>query len=164
MILRPALESDIEAIAAIYGFHVLHGTGTFEIEPPNAAEMRQRWMNVTDRGLPYLVAEAERQVVGFAYAAPFRLRDAYRYTVEDSVYVHHEHGRKGIGESLLTAVIKDCELSGCRQMLALIGDSRNLASIRVHQKCGFRHVGTMQDVGLKLGGWLDVVIMQRALA
>ena len=162
-LIRPATASDAPALAAIYGHHVLHGAGTFEEHPPGAEDMAGRVAAVQARGLPYLVAELEGHIAAFAYAGPFRLRSAYRYTVEDSVYVAPEHQGKGLGKLVLGRVIEACEDLGLRQMLAVIGDSGNAGSIGVHRALGFAHSGVMQGVGFKAGRWLDVVIMQLAL-
>lgn len=161
--IRPATAADAPALAAIYGHHVLHGVGTFEEAPPSADEMAARLAAVQTRGLPYLVAEVDRVVAALAYAGPFRLRAAYRYTVEDSVYVAPGHQGQGLGKAVLAEVIKACEALGLRQMVALIGDSGNAGSVGVHTTLGFRHAGVMQGVGFKNGRWLDVVIMQLAL-
>ena len=163
MIIRPALAADAAALAAIYGHHAVHGLGTFEEVAPSAAEMAARMDAVTDRGLPYLVAEIDGEIAGFAYASPFRTRAAYRYTVEDSVYIAPGRLRHGVGKALLTAVIAACEALGLRQMVALIGDSANAGSIGVHRACGFVHTGVMTAVGYKAGRWVDVVIMRRPL-
>jgi phosphinothricin acetyltransferase len=163
VLVRPSTASDIPAITEIYAHHVSHGTGTFEIDPPDAAEIEGRWLDVTERGLPYLVAESEGAVVGYAYAGLYRTREAYRFTLEDSVYIHHEHTGKGIGGLLLSALIEASRAGGFRQLIAVIGDSRNAGSIRLHEKCGFSHVGTLRNVGFKFDEWLDAVIMQRAL-
>lgn len=160
---RPATQADISAIAAIYAHHVQTGTASFEIEPPDGAEMVRRWRDVVDRGLPYLVAVIGTEVVGYAYAGPYRLRPAYRFTVEDSVYVRADFSRQGIGTTLLQALIPACERAGARQMIAVIGDSANAASIRLHAAAGFVEVGTLAGVGWKFERWLDVVMMQRAL-
>ena len=163
MIIRPATPSDAAACRAIYGHNAEHGTGTFEEAAPSLDDMVQRMAAVTARGLPYLVAEDAGQVLGFAYAAPFRLRAAYRYTVEDSVYAAPDAHRRGVGKALLTAVIADCEALGLRQMMAVIGDSENAGSIAVHRACGFEMVGTAEGVGYKFDRFIDVVFMQRAL-
>lgn len=166
MIVREANAADAAALAAIYGHHVVHGLGTFEEQPPPPDEMERRRSSVTAYGLPYLVA-AERadggRVLGFAYAGPFRLRRAYRYTVEDSVYVAHDAVGQGIGRSLLAAVLERCAALGVRQVVALIGDSNNAASIGLHRALGFVHTGTLPSLGFKNDRWLDVVCMQRAL-
>jgi phosphinothricin acetyltransferase len=163
LLIRPATADDALALAAIYGHHVLHGAGTFEEAPPSPEEMATRLAAVQARGLPYLVAEADGAVAAMAYAGPFRLRAAYRYTVEDSVYVAPSHQGLGLGKAVLAEVIIACETLGLRQMVALIGDSGNAGSVGVHTTLGFRHAGVMQGVGFKNGRWLDVVIMQLAL-
>lgn len=162
--IRPATTADAPALAAIYGHHVVHGVGTFEEAPPGAKEVAARLAAVQARGLPYLVAEAEGEVAALAYAAPFRLRAAYRYTVEDSVYVAPHRLGQGLGKAVLAEVIKACEALGLRQMVALIGDSGNAGSVGVHAALGFRQAGVMQGVGFKNGRWLDVVVMQRSLS
>ncbi|HUK19422.1 MAG TPA: GNAT family N-acetyltransferase [Bryobacteraceae bacterium] len=162
--IRPAEAADLPAITAIYGYHVLHGTASFETEPPPLEEMARRHSEVVRHGLPYLVAELTGEVVGFAYAAPYRPRPAYRFTVEDSVYIRDDHAGKGLGRSLLGALLRLCEQAGSKQMIATIGDSQNTASIRLHRTAGFEHVGVLRNVGLKFGRWLDTVIMQKALA
>ena len=161
--MRAATELDIPAITNIYAHHVCHGTGTFEIDPPDVAEMARRWLDLTGRGFPYLVAEQDGSVVGYAYAGPYRAREAYRFTLEDSVYIHPEYMRRGIGRALLSELIEICCDKGFRQMIAVIGDSRNAGSIRVHEEAGFLHVGSLRAVGFKFGEWLDAVIMQRPL-
>jgi L-amino acid N-acyltransferase YncA len=163
MIIRSALAGDAAALAAIYGHHVVNGLGTFEEVAPSAIEVIERMNAVTALSLPYLVAEIDGEIAGFAYASPFRTRAAYRYTVEDSVYIAPERQRHGIGKALLTAVIAACEPLGLRQMVALIGDSANSGSIGVHRSCGFVHTGVMTAVGYKADRWVDVVIMRRAL-
>ncbi len=163
MLIRPALASDAPALAAIYGHHVTHGLGTFEESEPSAEEMAARLEAVTRQGLPYLVAEIEGKVSGFAYASPFRTRSAYRYTVEDSVYIAPDRLGQGLGKALLTAVIAACEPLGFRQMTALIGDSSNAGSIGLHRSCGFSPIGVFPSVGFKAGRWVDVVLMQRPL-
>jgi L-amino acid N-acyltransferase YncA len=163
VLVRPSEDSDLDAIAAIYAENVLTGTGTFEITPPSLTEMSARRQGVLALGLPWLVAEIEDVVVGYAYAGPFRVRAAYRYTVEDSIYVlGSAHGR-GVGKALLTRLIADCEALGIRQMLGVIGDSANEASIRLHTACGFKAMGSIEGVGWKFHRWLDVLFMQRAL-
>lgn len=163
MIVRAATAADAEALAAIYGHHVLHGFGTFEEIPPDAAEMERRRAAVAQRGLPYLVAEDGGRVLGFAYAGPFRLRAAYRYTVEDSVYVAPEAVGRGVGRTVLSAVLDACEQMGLRQVVAVIGDSGNAASIGLHTALGFEHSGVSRSVGFKHGRWVDIVLMQKAL-
>ena len=163
VIIRASADTDIPAIAAIYGRHVLEGTGTFEIEIPDEAEIARRRQDIVQRGLPWLVAELGGVVVGYAYAGPFRAREAYRFTVEDSIYVHPESMGQGIGGALLRELIEICRRDGYRQMIAVIGDKGNHGSIRVHEICGFQHTGVMKNVGLKFDRWLDVVIMQLEL-
>jgi phosphinothricin acetyltransferase len=161
--IRAATYSDIGAITDIYRHHVLHGTGSFEVEPPDAEEMTRRMEDVLTRRLPYLVAEAGNTVVGYAYATLYRTRIAYRFTLEDSVYVHHAHAGRGIGAKLLTELIPKCKSWGCKQLVAVIGDSANTASVRVHEKLGFHHSGVLRDVGFKFDRWLDTVMMQLSL-
>jgi phosphinothricin acetyltransferase len=161
--IREATTADAPAIAAIYGHHVLHGLGTFEEEPPPASEIETRMAAVIEAGLPYLVAVTGGRVVGFAYAAPFRPRAAYRYTVEDSIYIAPEAVGRGVGRALLSATIEACERIGKRQMIAVIGDSGNAASIGLHATLGFTQSGVGRSVGFKQGRWVDIVWMQRAL-
>ena len=163
MIVRPAMEADAAALAAIYGDAVLHGFGTFEEVAPSPADMDGRRRAVQDMGLPYLVAEDEGRVLGFAYAAPFRPRAAYRYTLEDSVYVGPEAKGKGVGRAVLTAVIAECEKLGVRQLMAVIGDSENAGSIGLHRALGFEQTGVGHSVGFKHGRWVDIVHMQKPL-
>lgn len=162
--IRSATDADMEAIAAIYAHHVLHGTATFETEPPSAAEMLRRRAEMLARGLPYLAAAApDGTVLGYAYATAFRPRAAYRNTVENSVYIRHDQVGRGIGRALLQTLIAACEAGGFRQMVAVVGDSANLASIGLHEALGFRTVGTLRSVGRKHGRWLDTVLLQRPL-
>lgn len=163
MLVRASADSDIPAITAIYGWNVLNGFGTFEEVPPDAAEMARRRESFLGRGLPYLVAELDGEVVGYCYAGPFRLRAAYRYTVEDSVYVSPKAVGKGVGRALLGELIKQCEALGLRQMCAVIGDSGNAASIGLHAAMGFEKHGVFPSMGHKFGRWLDLVWMQRPL-
>lgn len=163
MRIRPATIADATAVQAVYAHHVAHGTGTFEEVAPSVDEMTTRIAAVLDRGLPYLVAAEDDGLAGFAYAGPFRLRSAYRYTVEDSVYVAPAATGRGVGRALLTALVGACEAAGLRQVVAVIGDSDNAASIGVHRACGFEHGGVLRGVGYKHGRFLDVVLMQRAL-
>jgi len=163
MIVRSAREADAAALAAIYGDAVLHGFGTFEEEPPTPADMDARRRAVQDKGLPYLVAEEAGQVLGFAYAGPFRPRAAYRYTLEDSVYVSPHAKGKGVGRAVLTAVIAACEALGVRQLMAVIGDSGNEGSIALHRALGFEQTGVGRSVGFKHGRWVDIVHMQKPL-
>jgi phosphinothricin acetyltransferase len=160
---RPSTEADLAAITAIYGWNVLNGLGTFEEDPPAREEMARRRATFLDRGLPYLVAELEGVILGYAYAGPFRLRAAYRYTVEDSVYVSPDAVGKGVGRALLSRLIADCEALGLRQMCAVIGDSGNAASIGLHAALGFEKKGIFPDMGHKFGRWVDLVWMQRTL-
>jgi phosphinothricin acetyltransferase len=161
--LRVATPADIPAIAAIYRPAVLSGTASFELEPPEEAEMLRRFTAVTEAGYPYFVAELDGRVVGFAYAGAYRTRPAYRFTVENSVYIAPEAQGKGIGALLLKALIEATTAKGYRLMVAVIGDSRNFASIALHRSAGFTFSGTIHSVGYKLGRWLDSVIMQRPL-
>ena len=163
MLLRDARDDDMGAIQAIYAHHVLHGTASFEEEPPPLAEMQRRRADVLARGLPYLVAELDGGVAGYSYATPYRARSAYRFSIENSVYVDQARHRSGVGRALLTELIARCERGDWRQMIAVIGDSAQVASIGLHASLGFRHIGTLQAVGLKFGRWLDTVLMQRAL-
>jgi phosphinothricin acetyltransferase len=163
MIIRQANAGDAAAVAVIYGHHVLHGLGTFEEAPPTTEDIAGRIGAVLDRGLPYLVAEDGGAVVGFAYAAPFRPRAAYRYTVEDSVYIAPDRVGEGLGKALVARVIAECEALGLRQMIAVVGDSANLGSIALHKRFGFEFVGTLRSVGFKFGRWVDTPILQRAL-
>jgi phosphinothricin acetyltransferase len=208
--IRPAADADMDAIAAIYAHHVLHGRASFETEPPSPAEMRRRRADVVGKRLPYLVAEqagtavaaagaaagdvalaaagdvagavtagvaaemagamagevtrkAAAEVVGYAYAGPYRPRAAYANTVENSVYLRPDAIGRGVGRALLAALVTACEARGLRQMVAVVGDSANLASIRLHESLGFRQVGVLRDVGYKHGVWLDSVLLQRSL-
>lgn len=160
---RQARDGDLAAVCAIYGYHVLNGTGSFEEAAPDAGEMASRFRHVAAAGLPYLVAERGETILGFAYAAPFRLRSAYRFTVENSVYVHPAAVGQGIGRRLLAGLIERCAAQGYREMVAVIGDAGNQRSIALHAALGFEHAGTLREVGVKFGRWLDVVFMQRHL-
>ena len=163
MIVRPSTPDDVAALTAIYGHHVLNGLGTFEEVPPDEAEMGRRRAAFLDRGLPYLVAELDSEVVGYCYAGPFRLRAAYRYTVEDSVYVAPGATGRGVGRAVLSAVIEACEVFGIRQVVAVIGDSDNAGSIGLHTALGFEPAGLGKALGWKHGRWVDIVWMQKAL-
>ena len=163
LLIRSAQMDDFASIQSIYAIEVREHTATFEITPPDMEEMTSRWRHITDMGLPYLVAELDGDVVGYAYASSYRSRPAYNHTVEDSVYVARDKHRQGVGRTLLTELICQCRDLGKRQMVAIIGDSRHDASIRLHENAGFRHVGTLNQVGWKLGRWVDSVIMQRPL-
>lgn len=161
--IRPATLADIPAITRIYTDAVMHGTASFELEPPDQAEMTQRMTALLDGGFPYMAAESGGDLLGYAYAGYYRTRPAYRFTVEDSIYIAGEAQRRGVGRALLDALITESENRGFRQMLAVIGDSANTASIELHRAAGFRMVGTFENVGYKFGRWLDSVMMQRAL-
>ena len=161
--LRPAADGDVARITAIYADHVLTGFASFEVTPPDSPEMARRRADVLARGLPYVVAELAGAVVGYAYAAPYRLRPAYDYTVEDSIYVDRGALGRGVGRRLLERLIADCAAGGYRQMVAVIGDSGNQASIALHEACGFARVGLLPSVGFKFGRWVDSVLMQRPL-
>jgi phosphinothricin acetyltransferase len=162
-VIRPTTEADLPFITGIYEHAVRFGTATFEIEPPDLAEMTRRFRALTDGGFPYFVAEVEGRVIGYAYVGPYRPRPAYRFTVENSVYLEPAIHRRGIGMLLMQRLIAECVKRGYRQMIAVIGDSANAGSIGVHTKCGFRMIGTHPDVGLKFGRWLDTVMMQLPL-
>ncbi len=161
--IRPATPADIPAITRIYDHAVRHGTASFELEPPDEAEMGKRMRALLDGGFPYLAAEADGELLGYAYAGYYRTRPAYRFTVEDSIYIAPQAQRQGVGRALLDALIVESESRGFRQMLAVIGDSAQVASIELHRVAGFRMVGTFENVGFKFGRWLDSVMMQRAL-
>ena len=161
--IRPAATADIPAITRIYADAVLHGTATFEIDAPDEAEMARRMQALLAKRYPYVVAEAEGAIAGYAYAGPYRDRPAYHWCVEDSIYIAAEFHRRGIGRQLLARLIADARAGGFRQMLGVIGDSANAASIGVHAAAGFRLIGTFQAVGFKHGRWLDTVLMQLAL-
>jgi phosphinothricin acetyltransferase len=163
MDIRNATEADVPEIQAIYAHHVLHGTGTFEDEPPSVEEMLGRFHKVVDKGHVWLVATDATGVLGYGYYAPFRDRSAYRFTVEDSIYVREDVRGQGVGKALVTRLIDLATNAGMRQMIAVIGDSENVGSIGVHASLGFHMIGTMKSSGLKFGRWLDVVTMQRAL-
>jgi phosphinothricin acetyltransferase len=161
--LREARAEDLPAITAIYGHHVRTGLASFETEAPDLAEMTSRYEAVRAKGFPYLVAEVGGQVAGYAYASHYRPRFAYRFTVEDSVYIHPERTGLGLGRALLVRLLEECERAGCRQVIAVIGDSGNAASIALHRACGFEMTGTFRSIGYKHGRWLDTVLMQRTL-
>ena len=160
---RDAVEGDFAAIAEIYARHVRCGTASFEMEPPGAETLIERWRAVLADGLPYLVAETDGAVKGFAYATPYRRRRAYRFTLENSIYVRRGDTRRGIGGALIGELIERCAALGYRQMLAVIGDSANAASIGFHRRYGFRHAGTLPSVGYKFERWVDSVLMIRPL-
>jgi len=155
--------ADIAAVTRIYDHAVRHGTASFELDPPDAAEMVRRMRALLDGGFPYVVAEIDRAVVGYAYAGPYRPRPAYRFSIEDSIYIDPAAQRRGIGRALLTRLIEDATARGFRQMIAVIGDSAQTASIELHRALGFRLIGTFENCGYKFDRWLDSVFMQRAL-
>lgn len=163
MDIRTATLAEVPEIQAIYAHHVLHGTGTFEEEPPSVEEMTARFKKVVDRGYVWLVASDATGVLGYGYYAPFRERSAYRFTVEDSIYVREDVRGQGVGKALVVKLIELATAAGLRQMIAVIGDSENVGSIGVHASLGFHMIGTMKSAGLKFGRWLDVVTMQRPL-
>jgi len=163
LVVRDADDSDMQAVQRIYAFYVLHGLATFEEAPPTVGELLLRRRIIVDARLPYLVATLGNDIAGYAYAGFYRPRPAYRYTVEDSVYVADTFRSKGVGSALLSAVIERCEQGDWRQMIAVVGDSENLGSIALHRRFGFKHVGTLKAVGFKLGRWVDTVLMQRTL-
>src|SRR5579859_2049975 len=160
---RACEAGDVSAICAIYAHHVLHGLASFEVEPPAEAEMARRRESVLAGGYPYLVAERAGKVLGYAYASAYRTRPAYRHTAENSVYIRHDCVGQGIGRALLAALIPACEARGLRQLVAVIGDSGNAASIALHRAAGFTMIGTIRSAGFKFGRWVDTVLMQRAL-
>src|SRR5450631_3679842 len=161
--IRPAAAADLPFVTGIYEHAVLYGTATFELIPPDLAEMTRRFDTLMDGGYPYFVAALEGRVVGYAYAGPYRPRPAYRFTVENSVYLEPAIHRRGIGLQLLQRLIAESEAHGYRQMIAVIGDSANAGSIGVHARCGFQMIGTHANVGFKFGRWIDTVLMQRTL-
>jgi L-amino acid N-acyltransferase YncA len=161
--IRPAIAADLPSITDIYDHEVRFGTATFELIPPDMAEMTRRFDALMDGGFPYLVATLEGRVAGYAYAGAYRPRPAYRFTVENSVYLRPAIHRRGIGLQLLQRLIVESEARGYRQMIAVIGDSANAGSIGVHTKCGFQMIGTHPNVGFKFGRWLDTVMMQLPL-
>lgn len=163
LIVRASTKADIARCAEIYGHHVLHGTASFEVDPPDLAEMTKRRAAVLDLGLPYIVAEKAGRVLGYAYAGNWRPRPAYKFSVEDSIYIDHAAVGQGIGKALLPVLIERCAALGKRQMVAVIGDSAQTPSIRLHAGFGFEMTGTLKSIGFKFGRWLDSVIMQRPL-
>jgi L-amino acid N-acyltransferase YncA len=163
LLIRPSVEPDLPAITAIYGHAVQTGTASFELEPPDQAEIALRWQAVVSAGLPWLTAERDGAVLGYAYAGPFRPRPAYRFCVENSIYVDAQARGRGVGAWLLAELMARCAAWGARQMVAVIGDSANTPSINLHARLGFRHAGRVEHVGWKFGRWLDVVFMQRTL-
>lgn len=163
IVIRPATAADFPAITAIYDDAVRTGTATFELDPPGLEEMTARYRSLVEGGFPYLVADDGGEIAGYAYAAPYRARPAYRFTVENSIYLAADSRRRGIGLRLLTRLVAESRGRGHRQMIAVIGDSANVASIAVHARAGFEMVGTFREVGFKFGRWLDTVLMQRKL-
>ncbi len=161
--IRDAVADDVPALTAIYGHHVLHGTASFEVDPPSAVEMRHRFDDIMAQGYPYIVAVGASEVMAFAYAGPFRARPAYRYSVEDSIYIDSHWHRRGVGRALLDQLIDACTGRGFRQMIAVIGDSANAPSIGLHEGAGFTRAGLLAATGFKFGRWVDTVLMQRAL-
>ena len=161
--IRPSRDEDIAAITAIYAHHVLHGTGTFETEPPSEADMASRRADVLGKNLPYLVAEANGEVLGFAYCNWFKPRPAYRFSAEDSIYMSEAARGKGLGTQLLAALSQAAEAVGVRKLIAVIGDSANVGSVGVHRSQGFTHVCVLKDCGWKFDAWRDVVLMEKVL-
>jgi phosphinothricin acetyltransferase len=161
--IRPSRDEDLPAISAIYGHHVLHATGTFETVPPTEAEMAARRADVLAKGLPYLVVEVEGQVLGFAYCQWFKPRPAYRFSAEDSIYLHPDARGRGLGRQLLAALIEQAQQAGLRKLIAVIGDSANAASIGVHRSQGFEPAGVIRSCGWKFDRWLDIVLMEKTL-
>ena len=161
--MRPALAADVPAMQAIYAHHVLHGLASFEEQPPPVEEIRRRFDDVAARGLPWLAADFGGSLAGYGYCTPYRARSAYRYALEDSIYVRAGSEGRGVGSALLAALIRESEGLGYRQMVAVIGDSANAASINLHASFGFVRVGTLRSVGFKFGRWVDSVFMQRPL-
>jgi phosphinothricin acetyltransferase len=162
-ILRPSQEPDLPAITAIYGHHVLHGSGTFETEPPTLADMRARRAEVLARHLPFLVAEEGGRILGFAYCNWFKPRPAYRFSAEDSIYLAPDAHRRGLGRALLAELAAQAQAAGVRKLIAVIGDSANAGSIGVHRCVGFEQVGVLKSCGWKFERWLDVVLMEKTL-
>ncbi len=163
MLLRAAQPQDLAVITGIYDHAVRHGTASFELDPPDQKEMTRRYEMLRGGGYPYLVAELKGEIVGYAYAGPYRARPAYRWSVEDSIYIAPHSQRRGVGRALITRLVAEAEAGGFRQMIAVIGDSANAGSIELHRSAGFRTVGTFDNVGFKFGRWLDSVLMQRPL-
>jgi L-amino acid N-acyltransferase YncA len=161
--IRPSRDPDLAAITAIYGHHVLHGTGTFETDPPSEAEMTARRADVLAKGLPYLVAEEDGRILGYAYCQWFKPRPAYRFSAEDSIYLHPQAQGKGLGKALLAELERQAEAAGIRKLIAVIGDSANKGSVGVHRTLGFKSVGVIQSCGWKFGKWLDIVLMEKQI-
>ena len=163
LVVRASTEADVARCTEIYAHHVLHGTASFEIDPPDLAEMKKRRAAVLELGLPHLVAERDGKIMGYAYASNWRPRPAYKFSVEDSIYIDKDAVGQGVGRALLPVLIEQCAKLGKKQMVAVIGDSASTPSIRLHASCGFRMVGTLENIGFKFGRWLDSVLMQRPL-
>ena len=163
ILIRPSVEDDLPAIQAIYAHHVLHGTGTFETDPPSVADMGARRADVLSKKLPWLVIESEGRVQGYAYANWFKPRAAYRFSVEDSIYMAHDAAGKGLGKLLLNELLAQLERGGIRKAMAVIGDSANAGSVGLHTACGFEHVGVFKSCGWKFGAWRDIVLMEKTL-
>ena len=163
LLIRTSHDKDIPSITAIYAHHVLHGTGTFETEAPSVTDMRTRRTDILSKNLPYLVAEQNGEIVGFAYGNWFKPRPAYRYSVEDSIYLAPDLHHQGLGRALLAELLTRCEAAGIRKVMAIVGDSANAGSIGVHRALGFTPVGTIEACGWKFGAWRDIVIMQKTL-
>jgi len=161
--IRPSQDTDLPQITAIYAHHVLNGTGTFETSPPSEADMATRRADVLGKGLPYLVAEEDGRVLGFAYCQWFKPRPAYRFSAEDSIYLHADAAGKGLGKELLAALADAAQAVGVRKLIAVIGDSNNLGSVGVHRSLGFSPVGMFKSCGWKFGKWLDIVLMEKAI-
>jgi L-amino acid N-acyltransferase YncA len=161
--IRPSTEEDVPEITRIYDHYVHTSTATYELEPPTPQEMSGRRSKILALGLPYLVAEQESKILGYAYAGQYRPRPGYQYTIEDSVYIHPDYQGQGLGRVLLTALIETCEQGPWRQMIAVIGDTANAASMRLHERHGFRRIGTLYSVGWKFNRWVDSILMQRQL-
>lgn len=162
-LVRASTEQDVPAIAAIYSYYVLHTATTFEVTPPTPDEVAKRRAKILQLQLPHLVAEQEGRVIGCAYANEYRARPAYRFTVEDSVYIHPEYVGRGCGTALLSAVVQRCEVGPWRQMIAVIANTGNDASVRLHRRLSFEPAGTLRSVGFKFGQWIDTFFMQRPL-
>ncbi|WP_040309816.1 GNAT family N-acetyltransferase [Asticcacaulis biprosthecium] len=161
--IRDATEADFEVITAIYAHNVLHGTGTFALEPPSQDEMLASFRTIKGMGLPYILAEEDGRILGYAYASPFRTRPGYKYSIEDSIYLAPDASGRGLGKALLNRLIELCTARGLYSMIAVIGDGENGPSIGVHRACGFAVTGTLPRAGFKFGRWLDVVFMTRDL-
>lgn len=161
--IRDALPEDMPVVQRIYAHHVQNGTATFEEIPPSESEMLRRRGSILEQGLPYLVAQSGERIAGYAYAAPYRTRSAYRYTIEDTIYLAHDMLGQGMGQALLATLIQRCEQGPWRQMIAVIAGNHNLGSINLHRKMGFAHAGTQPATGYKFKQWIDVIFMQRAL-